>query len=265
MAGTLLSEIMPERVRERFGALMRSAAYFGVLAVSAVHLLAGPELGRRRMFLLGGIPALAVFLLRRTTPEPERRQDHADVRNRRAFWQPVTEVLTPPYRSRTIGNLLLLVVCVISLSAGSTDAPTATNNLSGDAGYGHTTTVRLAGVSSMTSAAFTVPGCLAVPRPAGRLGRRGALAVLFALMIVGTVGAYGVAHPLHSIPLTFAFLPVLSLGGASFAVFAIWLPEQNPARMRAIAFALPLTAVVFAARMGLVRLAPETRDLALPA
>ena len=295
MAGTLLAEVMPERVRERFGGLMHSAAYFGVLAVSAVYLVAGAELGWRGMFLLGGIPALAVFLIRRTTPEPERWQENADDRRRRSFWQPVVEVLTPPYRARTIGNLLLLVVCVIGLWAGSTYVPTAMNNLSAYAGYGHTTAVRLAGISSMTVAAFTILGCFAVPRLAGRLGRRGALAVLFALMIVGTVGAYGVAYPLHSIALTFVFLPVLGLGGASFAVFTIWLPEQYPTRMRATAFALTttfsrwvaaagtfligygihatgslsvplsLTAVVFAVGTLLVRLAPETRDQALPA
>ena len=41
------------------------------------------------------------------------------------------------------------------------------------------------------------------------------LAALFGLMAVGTVGAYGIAYPLHSIGLTFAFLPVLGLGGAT--------------------------------------------------
>ncbi|MFF3905991.1 hypothetical protein ACFYZJ_08265 [Streptomyces sp. NPDC001848] len=85
MAGTLLAEVMPERVREPCGGLMHAAAYFGVLAVSAVYLLAGAELGRRGTFLLGGIPALAVFLIRRTTPEPERRQENADARLRRSF------------------------------------------------------------------------------------------------------------------------------------------------------------------------------------
>jgi len=46
---------------------------------------------------------------------------------------------------------------------------------------------------------------------------------------------------LHSIALTFLFLPVLGLGGASFAVFTIWLPEQYPTRVRATAFALTTT------------------------
>ncbi|MEU1161289.1 MFS transporter [Streptomyces sp. NPDC005921] len=293
MAGTLLSEVMPERVRERFGGLMHSAAYFGVLAVSAVYLLFGPELGWRGMFFIGGFPALAVFLIRRSTPEPERWKDKSDAAER-SFWQPVVEILSPPYRGRTVGNLLLLVVCVIGLWAGSTYVPTAMNNLSAQAGYSHDTAVHLASLPSMTVAAFTILGCFAVPRLAGRLGRRGALATLFGLMIVGTVGAYGVAYPMSSIGLTFVFLPVLGLGGASFAVFTIWLPEQYPTRMRATAFAftttfsrwfaaagtfligygihaagsltlpLSLTAVVFVLGMGLVRLAPETRGQALP-
>lgn len=60
-------------------------------------------------------------------------------------------------------------------------------------------------------------------------------------MIVGIVGSYGWAYPHHSIALLFAFLPVLGLGGASFAVFTIWLPEQYPTRMRATAFAFTTT------------------------
>lgn len=241
MAGTLLSEVIPERVRARFGGLMHSAAYFGVLAISVIYLLAGPELGWRGMFFVGGLPALAVFLIRRTTPEPERWQEDTSSQQARSFWQPVVEVLSPPYRARTVGNLLLLVVCVIGLWAGSTYVPTAMTGLSEEAGYSHAATVRLASLSSMTVAAFTILGCFAVPRIAARMGRRGALASLFALMIVGIVGAYGWAYPHHSIALLFAFLPVLGLGGASFAVFTIWLPEQYPTRMRATAFAFTTT------------------------
>ncbi|TSB18979.1 MFS transporter [Streptomyces benahoarensis] len=294
MAGTLLAEVMPERVRARLGGAMHSAGYFGVLTVSAVYLLFGPALGWRGMFFIGGIPALAVFLMRRTTPEPERWQADASSRKARSFWQPVAEVLSPPYRARTIGNLLLLMVCVIGLWAGATYVPTAMTTLATEAGYSHDTTVHLASLSSMTVAVCTIVGCFAVPRLADRIGRRGALASLYGLMIVGTVGAYGIAYPMHSIGLTFTFLPVLGLGGASFAVFTIWLPEQYPTRMRATAFALAttlsrwfaaagtfligygihatgsltipltLTAVVFVIGIGLVRLAPETRGNTLP-
>jgi MFS family permease len=146
----------------------------------------------------------------------------------------------------------------------------------------------------MTVAAFTVAGCFAVPWLTTRLGRRRALQVTFLLMIIGTAGSYGVAYPTHSIPLFFVFLPLLGLGGANFAIFTIWLPEQYPTRMRATAFAInttlsrwvaaggtfligfgihashsltvPLsaTAAVFVVGLFLVTLAPETSGQTLP-
>ncbi len=294
MAGTLLSEVMPERLRARFGGAMHSAAYVGVLIVSALYLVAGPQLGWRGMFFVGGIPALAVFIIRRTTPEPERwKQDSAE-QERKSVWQPIIGVLTPPYRARTLGNLTLLVVCVIGLWAGSTYVPTAMTDLAHHAHYGATTTVRLAGISSMTVAAFTILGCFLVPALANRFGRRATLAGLFVLMAIGAVGVYGIAYPANSIGLTFVFLPILGLGGANFAVFTVWLPEQYPTRMRATAFAftttfsrwfaaagtfligygihasgslaIPLsaTAIIFIIGIGLVGLAPETRGQVLP-
>jgi MFS family permease len=246
------------------------------------------------MFFIGGIPALAVFLIRRATPEPERWQQHSDEVRRQSFWQPVVDILTPPYRARTLGNLALLAVCVIGLWAGSTYVPTAMTTLAEHAGYSHDGTVRLAGVSAMTVAVFTIAGCLVVPRLADRFGRRRTLAALFALLAVGTVGTYGIAYPLQSIWLTFAFLPILGFAGANFAVFSIWLPEQYPTRMRATAFAftttlsrwvaaigtffigygihatgslavpISLTAVVFVLGITMVGLAPETRGRVLP-
>lgn len=290
MAGTLLAEVMPERSRVRLGGLMHSAAYVGVLVVSLIYLFFGTALGWRGMFFIGVLPALAVFLVRRATPEPEKWQR----KRSSSLWQPVREILSAGYRTRTLANLILLVVCVIGLWAGSTYVPTAMKNLATAAHDSKSTVVHLAGVASMIVAAGTIIGCCAVPWLAGRLGRRGALAVFFALMVIGIVGTYGLAYPRHSIPLFFVFLPVLGLGGASFAVFTIWLPEQYPTRMRATAFAftttvsrwvaaagtfligygikatgslswpLSLTAVVFVIGLALVALAPETRATTLP-
>src|SRR6478736_6130314 len=141
------------------------------------------------------------------TPEPERWQQRADEVRQRSFWQPVIDILTPPYRARTIGNLLLLAVCVIGLWAGSTYVPTAMTALAMHAGYSHDATVRLAGISAMTVAAFTIAGCFLVPRIANRFGRRATLAGLFGLMIIGAVGTYGVAYPLQSIAACLSSFP----------------------------------------------------------
>jgi MFS family permease len=272
---------------------MHSAAYWGVLLVSTIYLLFGTALGWRGLLIVGVLPALIVFVIRRTTPEPERWQA-AETKASGSFWQPLREITSGTYRARTIGNLLLLVVCVIGLWAGSTYVPTAMTNLAVLHKYQASDKVHLASAASMVVAAFTIVGCIAVPWLASRLGRRRTLQVTFLLMIVGIVGSYGIAYPQHSIPLLFAFLPILGLGGASFAIFTIWLPEQYPTRIRATAFAvntalsrwvaaggtfligygihatgsltIPLTATgaVFVAGLGLVTLAPETNGQPLP-
>jgi MFS family permease len=292
MAGTLVAESVPERVRERLGGFLHSAAYVGVLAASVLYLVAGGWLGWRGMFALGLLPALLVFLIRRRTVEPSRWERTTG--RRAPLWTPMVEILRPPYRRRTVVNLLLLVVCVIGLWAGATYVPTAMTGLAQHAGYSKGAVVRMASLASGIIAVCTILGCWAVPRLIGRLGRRWALAGLFALMVVGTVGAYGLAYRADSIGAFLAFLPLLGFGGASFAVFTVWLPEQYPTSVRATAFAvtttlsrwvaaagtfavgyaihasgslaLPLasTAIPFLVGIVLVRLAVETRGQPLP-
>jgi MFS family permease len=290
MAGTLVAETVPERIRARFGGFLHSAAYVGVLAASLIYLLAGQHLGWRGMFFLGLLPALLIFVIRRKTVEPERWQENATT----SVWQPVREILRPPYLGRTIANLMLLVICVLGLWAGTTYVPTAMTTLAENDGHTGASVIRLASLATGIVAVCTILGCLLVPWLAAWLGRRGALILLFALMIVGIVGAYGWAYAVQNSGLFFAFLPILGLGGANFAVFTVWLPEQYPTRVRATAFAftttlsrwvaavgtfaigygihasgslaLPLatTAIPFLIGIGLVRLAPETRHETLP-
>lgn len=295
MAGTLVAESVPERVRERFGGFLHSAAYAGVLLASLLYLAAGQYLGWRGMFLLGLVPALLVFVIRRNTVEPPRwRTAERSGSTGGSMLAPMAAVLRPPYRRRTLVNLLLLVVCVIGLWAGSTYVPTAMTELAKDAGYRGGTVIHLASLASGIVAVCTILGCLAVPWLVGRLGRRTGLALLFGLMIVGTVGGYGLAYRSGSIPAFLAFLPLLGFGGANFAVFTVWLPEQYPTAVRATAFAftttvsrwvaaigtflvgfgihatgslaIPLaaTALPFVAGVLLVRMAPETRGQPLP-
>ncbi|HEY2698945.1 MAG TPA: MFS transporter [Pseudonocardiaceae bacterium] len=250
MAGTLVAESVPERVRVRFGGFLHSAAYVGVLFAAVLYLLAGQYLGWRGMFFLGLLPALLIFVIRRGTVEPAKWRSAEHESTTRSLWQPLGEILRPPYRRRTWVNLALLVVCVIGLWAGSTYVPTAMTGLAQHAHYSAAATIRMASLSSGLVAVCTILGCWAVPWLVGRLGRRGALIVLFVLMIIGTVGAYGIAYAANSIAGFFAFLPVLGFGGANFAVFTVWLPEQYPTTVRATAFAFVTTVSRWVAAVG---------------
>lgn len=249
MAGTLVAESVPERVRVRFGGFLHSAAYVGVLFAAVLYLAAGQYLGWRGMFFLGLLPAVLIFVIRRKTVEPQRWEETTQDSSA-SLWRPLGTILRPPYRGRTWLNLVLLVVCVIGLWAGSTYVPTAMTTLAQHAHYSSVTTVRLAGLATGIVALATILGCWAVPWLVGALGRRGALIVLFVLMIIGTVGAYGFAYGDNDIGAFFAFLPVLGFGGANFAVFTVWLPEQYPTAVRATAFAFVTTVSRWVAAAG---------------
>src|SRR5262249_35802589 len=115
---------------------------------------------------------------------------------------------------------------------------------------GHTAAqaARLASWGTMLVALGTILGCLFMPWFAERLGRRGALAFFFALMLAFIALAFGEVFYLSSfaLPLFFACLFFLGLGGANFAVYTLWLPEQYPTECRASAFAFSTSFARFA-------------------
>jgi len=85
----------------------------------------------------------------------------------------------------------------------------------------------------------TILGCLVMPWLAERLGRRGALALFFTLMLIFIAVTFGKVFYMGptALPLFFGCLFFLGLGGANFAVYTLWLPEQYPTECRASAFA----------------------------
>src|SRR6202047_3915369 len=82
-------------------------------------------------------------------------------------------------------------------------------------------------------------GCLAMPWFAEQVGRRGALGIYFTLMMVFIALTFGKVFYLGAtaLPWMFVCLFFLGLGGANFAVYTLWLPEQYPTECRASAFA----------------------------
>jgi MFS family permease len=72
-----------------------------------------------------------------------------------------------------------------------------------------------------------------------RLGRRGTLGVFFAIMAIFIALGFGYSFylPQNALPWFMTCLFFLGVGGASFCVYTIWLPEQYPTECRASAFA----------------------------
>jgi MFS family permease len=294
MAGTLVAETMPERLRPRFGGILHAGCYFGILCGALVNYFIGISLGWRVMFYIGLLPALFVIYIRSQTTEPGKWVKVSDRTKNTGFADFLRKILSPPLRSRTWVNVLLLFVALMGFWAGSQYLGASILTLAAQQGIEKSTGLKLATLGLGILSLFTILGCLLTPWLADRIGRRHALAATFLLMIVGIAGGFGWAYYQNSMLLFFAFIPILGLGGADFALFTIWLPEQFPTDVRATAFAfcttmsrfvaaagtfligyaiasahtigwpLALTAVPFLLGLWLVYLAPETKGQALP-
>ena len=85
----------------------------------------------------------------------------------------------------------------------------------------------------------TIIGCLPLPWIAERIGRRLTLGLFFILMAVSISVTFGFAFylPHDSMKWFFVGLFFLGIGGANFAMYTLWLPEQYPTDCRGSAFA----------------------------
>ena len=142
----------------------------------------------------------------------------------------------------------------------------------------------------------TILGCIVLPPLAESLGRRLTLGLYFLVMMASIAIGFGYVFYLQA-ALTpfFVLIFFLGIGGANFALYTLWLPEQYSTGCRASAIAfvssvgrfvgvamvflvgtaiqrygslgvpVAVTAAVFVLGVLLLPLAEETRGKALPA
>ena len=196
------------------------------------------------------------------------------------------------YARRTLVNSMLVLVSIVGLWAGSVYVPASVAQMA--TREGHTATARLASYGTMILAAGTILGCIALPAIAEALGRRVTLGVYFAVMCASISFGFGFAFYQSTLGTFFVILFFLGLGGANFAMYTLWLPEQYTTDCRASAFAfitsigrfagaaitflvgagvahfhtigkpVAFTAIAFVIGMMLLPLAEETRGQPLP-
>jgi MFS family permease len=94
----------------------------------------------------------------------------------------------------------------------------------------------------------TILGCLALPPLAERLGRRLTLALYFVVMFLSISIGFGYVFYLTDRPLLWFMVCLfwLGVGGANFAMYTLWLPEQYSTECRASAFAFATSVGRFA-------------------
>jgi len=294
MGGTFVAEEWPEDRRKMGAGYMHTGYYFGFFLAALANYYIGANYGWRWMFVLGGAPALLVGWIQSGVREPATWKTKA-ARERPRMRDAFGALFTPEYRGRTILNSLLFTVSIVGLWAGSIYVPTAVTQIARREGLAAAEAARMASYGSMVLSIGTIIGCLLAPWLAERLGRRLAMASYFVALGVAVAIAFGYVFYLPA-ALTpfFVLIFFLGIGGANFAMYTLWLPEQYSTGCRASAIAfvssvgrfvgvamvflvgaaiqsygslgvpVAVTAAVFLLGLILLPFAEETRGRALP-
>jgi len=143
------------------------------------------------------------------------------------------------YRRRTLLNSVYLLVSITGLWAGSVYIPAAVTEIAGREGLSGALAARYASYATMLLGIGTIIGCVLLPPLAERIGRLKCMAVFFFIMMASIAIGFGPAFYLNQRALEWFFLVVflLGIGGANFAMYTLWVPEQYPTEIRGSAFA----------------------------
>jgi MFS family permease len=235
IGGTFVAEVWPEDRRKMGAGYMHTGYYFGFFLAALANYFIGANFGWRWMFALGGAPALLVGWIRRGVRESSAWQQklgdaHSVPTMRHAFLR----LFSPVYRRRTIVNSLLFLVSIIGLWAGSIYVPAAVTQIAVRQGTSVPGAARLASYATGLLSIGTIIGCVLLPIVAERLGRRMGMALYFMLMGVSIVVAFGYVFYVtpNALPAFFAMVFLLGLGGANFAMYTLWIPEQYTTECR---------------------------------
>lgn len=237
---SLIAEDWSEERRVFGAAWMHTGYYFGFLLAAAANYYIGSRFGWRYMFVVGGIPAIFIGIIRRGVHEPVMWQNKVKTLKKtfglaKAFNAP----FSPKYRRRTTLNSIYMIVSLVGLWAGAVYVPTAITYLASNAGKSTSEAARLASYSTALLGTATVIGALIVPYLAEWLGRRITLGLLFSFMFTFLLLAFGHVFYMGDHAITWFMICTffLGIGGANFIVYSFWLPEQYGTDCRASAFA----------------------------
>jgi MFS family permease len=248
LGGILVAEVFPESRRKQGAGYMHTGYYFGTLLAAVLNFTIGASYGWRAMFAVGGAPALLVAFIRKGVAEPERWKSRmAQLEN----WTPshaFTSLFSPEYLRRTLLNAAFLLISMIGLWAGSVYVPSSITVLAARQGITGADATRLSSLGTVVLSIATILGCLMLPWMAEKWGRRATLGFYFTLMFVFIeLGFRWFFYQPNGLWPFIACLFFLGVGGANFAVYTLWLPEQYRTECRASAFAFATSAGRFIA------------------
>jgi MFS family permease len=213
---------------------MHTGYYFGFFLAALANYVIGARFGWRWMFVLGGTPALLVGWIQSGVQESagwkaKFENPAARPRMRDSF----AALFAPRFLRRTVTMSLLFMVSIIGLWAGSIYVPTAVTQIALREGHTGAEAAKLASYGGAVLSIGTIIGCLLAPVISEAVGRRVAMAGYYVLMFIGIAFGFGsVFYWQNALMPFFVLIFILGLGGANFAVFTLWIPEQYTTECR---------------------------------
>jgi MFS family permease len=230
VGASLLAETWPKRWRPWIAAVLQCAVNVGILfGAGVVYFLFSlptppPE---RYVFLVGVLPALLVFWIRKNVPEPESWQQAQDEKT----VQPSVRDLFRGEVAPTTG--IVSVVCALSLSAWWLFLfwhPQHLRKLLGDAGAAPAVVTQKVTAAFFLMIGISMAGNFLAGWLARKLGNRRAIVILF-------LGLFGAMFGAFIVPRTFGelawfWVPLTGFFSGVFGLFTMYLPPLFPTLLR---------------------------------
>ena len=227
VGSSLLSETWPRRWRPWIAAVLQAGVNIGILiACLAVFVMA--SLPPRTVFLVGILPALMVFWIRRRVPEPrEWRAARSDAGGAAPS---VRELFRGDVRPITLKTI---AVCALSLTAWWAFQfwhPQHLRNLPELAGWARVDRERLVTTAFFLVVCVSIGGNFAAGALARWIGYRRAIAWMCLGLGLSMIGTF--AQPRGHVELVYFWLPLVGFFSGVFGLFTMYLPPLFPTLLR---------------------------------
>jgi MFS family permease len=226
VGSSLLAETWPRRWGPWIAAVLQTGVNIGVLlACVTTYLMAGKN--PRWVFLVGILPALLVFWIRRAVPEPEEWHQAKEKAGRR---QPPASKL---FQGEALPiSIKTILVCSLSLTAWWAFQFWNQQHLRNLPELTHWTVQQREQLVSRTFflvVSTSILGNFLAGWIARLLGYRRAIALMCLGFFLSYLGAYSVVRDYHSLIL---WLALIGLFSGVFGLFTMYLPPLFPTLLR---------------------------------
>jgi MFS family permease len=231
VGSSLLAETWPRAWRPWLAAVLQSGVNLGILFAAAIVWLLSQlphPPAERYVFLVGVLPALLVFWIRRHVPEPEvwRQAEQRVLRH-----NPGVRELFRGALARTTWHTM--IVCALSLSAWWLfifwQSQHLRKILAVDGVPAGEITHRISG-AFFVMIAVSIAGNYFAGWLAKRLGNRQAIGLMFWALFAGMAGAFVVPRSFDS--LAWFWIPLVGFFSGVFGLFTMYLPPLFPTLLR---------------------------------